>query len=125
MIESNRLNERFCFYFYAKDGPDWKPLRKLMNPLFSSKVIQSFVSIFNEKSFELVEKLSERVGESNVDITQYMFACTLDMACCRLLIFVLLDIIVSQVFFVLASTLGSELNIPSDVTEAYRKSFHL
>lgn len=63
------------------DASVWKPIRKLLNPSFNMKILQSFVSIFNEKTNVMLEKLDKEVDQNAFDISPYMFACTLDMVC--------------------------------------------
>lgn len=45
------------------------------------KILQSFVPIFNEKTNIMLEKLDQEVGNNYFDVSEYMFACTLDMVC--------------------------------------------
>lgn len=56
-------------------------MRKLMNPCFNMKILQSFVPIFNEKTNLMLSKLDVEVNGGVIDISPYMFACTLDMVC--------------------------------------------
>lgn len=62
-------------------GAFWKPIRKLLNPSFNLKILQSFVPIFNDKTNIMLDNLEAEVGKKNFDVSQYMFACTLDMVC--------------------------------------------
>lgn len=68
-----------CAFFQA--GAFWKPIRKLMNPSFNLKILQSFVPIFNEKTKSMLQKLDKETGNANFDILPFMNACTLDMVC--------------------------------------------
>lgn len=62
-------------------GAFWKPIRKLLNPSFNLKILQSFVPIFNDKTNIMLEKLDKEAGNPCFDLSQYMHACTLDMVC--------------------------------------------
>lgn len=62
-------------------GAFWKPIRKLLNPTFNLKILQSFVPIFNDKTNIMLENLDKEAGNPNFDLSQYMHACTLDMVC--------------------------------------------
>lgn len=62
-------------------GAVWKPIRKLLNPCFNLKILQSFVPIFNEKTNLMLSNLDKEVNSGIFDISQYIFACTLDMVC--------------------------------------------
>lgn len=52
-----------------------------MNPSFNSKILQSFIPIFNDKTKSMVNKLDTEAGNRNFDILPYMNGCTLDMVC--------------------------------------------
>lgn len=66
---------------YPIAGAFWKPIRKLLNPSFNLKILQSFVPIFNEKTNIMIENLDKEAGNPWFDIGAYMHACTLDMVC--------------------------------------------
>lgn len=59
----------------------WKPIRKLLNPCFNLKILQSFVPIFNDKTNLMLNNLKKEVGTGPFDVAQYLHACTLDMVC--------------------------------------------
>lgn len=61
----------------------WKPQRKLLNPTFNNKILLSFIPIFNEKSQKLAEVLDKKVNEKAFDISKQIFACTMEMVCCK------------------------------------------
>lgn len=63
----------------------WRPQRKLLNPTFNNKILLSFIPIFNEKSQILAKVLENKVGEKAFDISKQIFACTLEMVCCKFL----------------------------------------
>lgn len=62
-------------------GEYWKPIRKLLNPSFNLKILQSFVPIFNEKTDQMLRNLDKKAGQGAFDVSEYIFACTLDMVC--------------------------------------------
>lgn len=66
---------------YQTAGAFWKPIRKLLNPTFNLKILQSFVPIFNDKTNIMLENLDKETGNKNFDLSKYMHACTLDMVC--------------------------------------------
>lgn len=57
----------------------WKPLRKLMNPSFSMKVLQTFYPILNEKITYLVENLNKQVQTPHFNILPFLNECTFEM----------------------------------------------
>lgn len=69
------------FICFDEAGADWKPIRKNLNTSFNSKVIRSFMPIFNEKSDILLEKLKERENDMEFEITPYTTITTLDIVC--------------------------------------------
>lgn len=73
------MNVYHLYCFVA--GEYWKPIRKLLNPTFNLKILQSFVPIFNEKTNIMVKNLDKEAGNGTFDVSKYIFACTLDMVC--------------------------------------------
>ncbi|GAB0095727.1 Cytochrome P450 [Sergentomyia squamirostris] len=59
----------------------WKNHRKYLNPTFSLKMLQSFISIFNKEARTLTNRLNELLGKPAFDIYRFMDACTLDIVC--------------------------------------------
>ncbi|XP_062535698.1 cytochrome P450 4C1-like [Armigeres subalbatus] len=73
----------------------WKVHRKLLSPCFNNAgLLTSFVSILNEKSKILVQRLEKSIGEESYDVYNDISRCTLDMIC--------------------ATFLGSDLNLQSN-----------
>ncbi|GLV39334.1 Cytochrome P450 313b1 [Carabus blaptoides fortunei] len=50
----------------------WKVTRKLLNPTFNQKILQSYADIFLEQSTLLVQKLRRETNKDHFDITQYV-----------------------------------------------------
>lgn len=71
----------FLYISFDVAGAFWKPIRKLLNPTFNLKILQSFVPIFNDKTNIMLENLDKEAGNPNFDLSKYMHACTLDMVC--------------------------------------------
>ena len=62
----------------------WKVHRKLLNPSFSPKILQSFLPIFNEKAITLTHLLETEVSAKSVfDVYPYLNATALDMVCSK------------------------------------------
>ncbi|KAL0880093.1 hypothetical protein ABMA27_002583 [Loxostege sticticalis] len=61
-----------------QDAHVWKPLRKIMNPVFSQKKLDEFLHVFNEESRGLMEKLTKHVGTGPLDHTVYLKNFTLE-----------------------------------------------
>lgn len=64
-------------------GAKWKPLRKLLNPIFNLRTLQSFIPIFNEKTEIFVKDLMNEVGKPAFNILPHAADCTLDGICCE------------------------------------------
>ncbi|XP_054711969.1 cytochrome P450 4V2-like [Uloborus diversus] len=62
-------------------GQRWKTHRKLLTPTFHFRILEDFVSVFNEQSAVLVNKMEGFVGKSWIDIVPHITACTLDVIC--------------------------------------------
>lgn len=65
-------------------GASWKPVRKLMNPTFNLKILQSFLPIFNDRTKHFVNSLGNEVDNLAFDVLPYAEICTLDSICCEL-----------------------------------------
>jgi cytochrome P450 len=67
------------FFFFAKI-PDkiWRRHRKILNPAFNAKILESFVPVFLEKSRILVEDLEQHVGKPSFDFMDMTTKCTLE-----------------------------------------------
>ncbi|XP_059621809.1 uncharacterized protein LOC132265248 [Phlebotomus argentipes] len=64
------------------EEPQWKVHRKLLNPTFSLKILQTYMPIFNKEVKVLVSRLQELCNKPNpTDIYNYMDALTLDVVC--------------------------------------------
>lgn len=61
----------------------WKPQRKILNTAFNIRILQSFIPIFNAKVAYLVRNIGEKLDDDAFDISELIFACTLDMVCCE------------------------------------------
>lgn len=62
-------------------------MRKLLNPAFSFKVLQTFLPIFNERIKNMVQGFDSEVGNASFDVLPYASLSTLDSICCELLRF--------------------------------------
>lgn len=79
-VKNRNFFEQIGISFEA--GAHWKPLRKLFNPMFNLKILQSFIPIFNEKTKKFVEELEKEVGnQRGFDIKHHAFHSTLDAIC--------------------------------------------
>lgn len=59
-----------------------------MNPSFNLKILQSFVPVFNEKAQTMLNQLDTQTGNAHFDILPFLNACTLDMVCGKLALFI-------------------------------------
>ncbi|XP_063541272.1 cytochrome P450 4c3-like [Cydia strobilella] len=58
----------------------WRPRRKILQPAFKPKIVESFVRVFAEQSMKLAHKLGE-AGGRKVKLLPYIGAYTLDSSC--------------------------------------------
>lgn len=56
----------------------WKTHRKLLNPSFYVKILQSFIPVFNEKSKVMVKVMEQYLNKGEFDVYHHMSACTLE-----------------------------------------------
>lgn len=64
-------------------GSKWQSRRKLLTPAFHFKILEDFVTVFNEQSRILVGKLKQVASnkDNDFDIFPYVTRCTLDIIC--------------------------------------------
>ncbi|XP_053691277.1 probable cytochrome P450 313a4 [Sabethes cyaneus] len=81
-------NKAFMYKFFEVDYGllsasyhDWKQYRKLLNPAFNRKILESFVSIFEECSKTMTERMSVQDGRGEFDVLHFTSDCTLEMIC--------------------------------------------
>ncbi|XP_044261300.1 cytochrome P450 4C1-like isoform X2 [Tribolium madens] len=59
----------------------WKSRRKMINPTFNSKNLNSFMEIFGKHATHLANRLDENCGKESFDVLSKLFSCTFDIAC--------------------------------------------
>ncbi len=70
-------------------GTRWKNRRRLLTPAFHFQILNSFVDVFNEKSFDCareLERIIESQDGSEFDIFPIITQCALDIICGKRLI---------------------------------------
>ncbi|XP_049534888.1 cytochrome P450 4C1-like [Anopheles darlingi] len=78
----------------------WRTHRKYLSPCFNTKILASFVSVFNEKSVVLLDQLRSHVDQRTLfNVYEYIAKCTLDMIC--------------------ATTLGTDMNLQNEEGDEY------
>jgi cytochrome P450 len=63
------------FYF---SGQEWRQLRKLMSPAFSSGSIEVYFDVFKNNAEILVQTLKAKVGAGEFDVCPYLNLYALD-----------------------------------------------
>ncbi|XP_063235051.1 cytochrome P450 4C1-like [Bacillus rossius redtenbacheri] len=58
---------------------EWKKFRKIMEPTFSNRIIDSYVSTFHEKSQRMADLLQERCHGEPFNMADYSLPCALEM----------------------------------------------
>ncbi|XP_075228116.1 cytochrome P450 4C1-like [Lycorma delicatula] len=66
---------------FIASGENWKELRKMVNPTFNQKILESFTKCFNEESKILVNVLEKKVDAPTFDIHNYVARTALDILC--------------------------------------------
>lgn len=75
------LKKITSFYQILIKANIWKDRRKIINPSFNPKVLNSFMEIFGKHSTKLVDIFEEGCGQESFDVFLKLFRCTLDIAC--------------------------------------------
>ncbi|KAH8359583.1 hypothetical protein KR093_007725 [Drosophila rubida] len=74
------LQELLGYNILTIDDPKWSMHRKALNPAFGSKVLLSFVPIFNKEGGSLIQQLDKLVGQGDNDLLSYLKNFTLRIA---------------------------------------------
>ncbi|GFS75096.1 cytochrome P450 4V2 [Nephila pilipes] len=59
----------------------WKVRRKLLTPCFHPEILRGFLTVFNERSLELVNILQQETKKDFTDPKKYLSNATLDIVC--------------------------------------------
>lgn len=62
-------------------GAKWKSRRKLLTPAFHFRILEDFISVFDEQSKIMVSKIKEKINDEYMDIVPMATLCTLDIIC--------------------------------------------
>ncbi|XP_019875047.2 cytochrome P450 4d2-like [Aethina tumida] len=65
----------------VQGGSVWKKTRRMLTPSFHFKILENFMTTFNQSSTNLVKKLDEVAGKPSVDIYKLVTLHTLDVIC--------------------------------------------
>lgn len=77
-------NNKFCVVSKIEimctflTGNKWRTHRKMIAPTFHINILKSFISVFNQNSKKVVEKLRSEVGKT-FDVHDYMSTATVDI----------------------------------------------
>ncbi|XP_035213116.1 probable cytochrome P450 4ac3 [Stegodyphus dumicola] len=63
------------------NGEKNRSRRRLLQPTFHSRILEDYISIFNEHSLILVSKLKKMVNEPSIDISDLIVTWALDIIC--------------------------------------------
>ncbi|XP_044733637.1 cytochrome P450 4C1-like [Chrysoperla carnea] len=66
---------------FAAPVPKWKAHRKVIQPTFNTKVLDSFMDVFAIQSEILVKILEKQLDKGYFDVFNFMSPCTLDIIC--------------------------------------------
>ncbi|XP_059221774.1 probable cytochrome P450 313b1 [Stomoxys calcitrans] len=65
---------------FTSKSPRWNAHRRMLNPAFGRKIIETFIPIFNKESNVLIRKLSE-IDNKTKDLYVILKKCVLEAAC--------------------------------------------
>ncbi|KAL1459378.1 hypothetical protein WDU94_011365 [Cyamophila willieti] len=66
----------------TSSGELWHQRRKILTPAFHFRILEDFVSVFQEQSTVLVDKMEREIGMGQiVNVFPYVTLCTLDIVC--------------------------------------------
>ncbi|KAL3280353.1 hypothetical protein HHI36_017842 [Cryptolaemus montrouzieri] len=59
----------------------WKKNRKIINPMFNQKRLDSFIQIFSKQAKTCLEIMKQKAGDKTLDIFPIISACNIDTIC--------------------------------------------
>ncbi|VEN55546.1 unnamed protein product [Callosobruchus maculatus] len=62
-------------------GIKWKKHRKLINPSFNLKVLNSFIGLFNETAERVVKELEKSIGEKDIPLNEIIGGSIVGLSC--------------------------------------------
>ncbi|CAH1641554.1 unnamed protein product [Spodoptera littoralis] len=71
----------FLIFFLLISVPTWKIHRKLLNPAFNQKVLNTFVNVMNVEAQSLVSQFKSVAGQGPVDVKQFIIKYVLRSVC--------------------------------------------
>ncbi|GFS75079.1 probable cytochrome P450 4e1 [Nephila pilipes] len=91
LYKSNKQIEKSSFYEFLKPvfglglvtspASKWRVRRKLMAPCFHPELLRGFLTVFNERSVELVNILQQETKRDFTNPMKYLANATLDIVC--------------------------------------------
>lgn len=89
LLNSDKTLKKGYMYYYLRNTngiftalPDtWKTHRKALNPTLGTKMVNTFLPIFNEKSKEMVDLMGKHLGK-RIDMHSIMFLAAIDFIFC-------------------------------------------
>jgi cytochrome P450 len=72
-LQSNDIFLGFCF-----SDTIWRRHRKILNPTFNLKILESFLPIFVEKSRQLAEDMGKNVDNADFNVMDITIKYTLE-----------------------------------------------
>lgn len=91
ILGSNKLITKSFFYDFFKpwlgngllisDGQKWHSRRKAITPAFHFKILDGFLTVFNQQSDILIDILNRQPHRKSIDIFSLITKYTLDVIC--------------------------------------------
>ncbi|KAL5018624.1 hypothetical protein ScPMuIL_004346 [Solemya velum] len=62
-------------------GAKWRTRRKMLTPAFHFRILNDFVSVFNEQAAVMLKNLEKQMNGDTIDIFPFITMCALDIIC--------------------------------------------
>ncbi|XP_050545278.1 cytochrome P450 4C1-like [Daktulosphaira vitifoliae] len=81
-LSSKILSEAFGEGLFTAAVPKWKSHRRIISPFFNTSHINTFLSVFNEKSAAFIWNLQKEINnQQSFDIWSYVYSISVDAIC--------------------------------------------
>ncbi|CAH1641553.1 unnamed protein product [Spodoptera littoralis] len=87
IFDTSHLNTCLTFLYLIISVPTWKIHRKLLNPAFNQKVLDTFVNVMNVEAQNLVSQLKPVAGQGPINVKEFLIKYILRSVCSKYIVY--------------------------------------